>query len=84
MTNQYNHLKTMVYETSLLLDEVYYLREEVARLKKVEADYKDLLDSSLKHSQQMMNNTLNILLTPGVSEAFVNNASISNQENDNG
>lgn len=45
---------------------------ELERLRGVEERYNELLSSSLKHGQHMMHNLLNVLMTPGVADAFVN------------
>jgi hypothetical protein len=45
---------------------------ELERLRGVEERYNELLSSSLKHGQHMMHNLLDVLMTPGVADAFVN------------
>lgn len=51
---------------------------ELKRLAEFEKKYKDLMDSSLKHSQVMAGNMVKMLLVPGVSEAFRKNAKVEN------
>lgn len=51
---------------------------ELKRLAEFEKKYKDLMDSSLKHSQVMAGNMVKMLLVPGVSEAFRKNAEVGN------
>jgi hypothetical protein len=61
--------------------EIKALRAENAALLKTKADYDSLLDSSLQHGQRMMGNTLKMLLTPGVSEAFITHSeSLANDQ----
>lgn len=50
--------------------ELGYLRKEVARLKRYEAEYTTLVRDSIRHSEQSTINTLNLLKVPGVSEAL--------------
>ena len=56
--------------TMKLCDEVLYLRQRVKELEGVEKDYRELLNSSIRHSHNMMGGTLNLLLTPGVTDAL--------------
>lgn len=42
---------------------------EIARLERIEKDYNELLDSSLKHGSAIMGNVLKMRMTPGVIEA---------------
>ena len=50
-------------------DELHRLRAEVTRLKQVERDYIELLNSDIKHGEQMMGNVLQLVMTPGVMDA---------------
>lgn len=56
--------------TMKLYDEVLYLRQRVKELEGVEKEYRELLNSSIRHSHNMMGGTLNLLLTPGVADAL--------------
>jgi len=56
--------------TLQICNEVLYLRERVKELEGVEKDYRELLNSSIRHSHNMMGGTLNLLLTPGVTDAL--------------
>ena len=57
-------------EALMMQDEIYRLRAENARLKKIEEQYHKLLDDSLGHAQTMAGNQLKMLLTPGVASAL--------------
>lgn len=43
--------------------------EELWHLREVEKKYRELLGSSLAHSEHMVGQTLRLLMTPGVVEA---------------
>lgn len=53
-----------------LCNEVLVLRERVAQLQEYEQKYRDLLSSSIKHSDTMMSEQLRLLCTPGVMTAL--------------
>jgi hypothetical protein len=44
------------------------LQDEVETLREYKDKYHKLLDSSISHSNQMIGNTVKLLLTPGVSD----------------
>lgn len=48
---------------------------ELARLRRTEEDYDELLASSLQHGKVMMGNILELCMTPGVVDALRVNAS---------
>lgn len=48
---------------------------ELARLRRIERDYDELLSSSLRHGEVMMGNLLELCMTPGVVDALRVNAS---------
>lgn len=56
--------------TLRLCDEVLYLRERVKQLEGIEKEYRELLNSSIRHSHTMVGGTLKLLLTPGVTDAL--------------
>jgi hypothetical protein len=51
------------------------LEIENERLRKYEADYHELMNSSLSHNAAMMGNILKLCTTPGVVEACVEHRS---------
>jgi hypothetical protein len=51
-------------------DEILALRKENKLLLEYKDKYEKLLSNSIKHNDIMMRNTLGILMTPGVCEAF--------------
>lgn len=53
-----------------LCSEVLALRERVAELQEYEQKYRDLLSSSIKHSDNMMAEQLRLLCAPGVMTAL--------------
>lgn len=67
-------MKTYDILVSDLCEEIDYLKEQL-KSAKIEAmhyktEYNSLLSSSLNHSQKMMTNMLDVLLTEGVCEKF--------------
>lgn len=46
------------------------LEEEVRHLQKYRRDYAELLNSNIEHNQHMMAGLLQIVLTPGVTDAM--------------
>jgi len=44
------------------------LEFKLQRVSKYEEEYRTILDSSTKHSEAMMRNTIKMLLTPGVMD----------------
>lgn len=71
---KYYGLVEMAQDIINMQEELEYLRGRVAELEEVEKKYNKLVYSSLEHSQQMVGNTIKMLLTPGVAEAFAENA----------
>ena len=45
-------------------------QREIIRLQRIEQDYKDLLRSSLQHSQHMASGMLKLTMLPGVAKAI--------------
>jgi hypothetical protein len=64
-------LMDQAYSIVDLCSEVLVLRERVAELQEYEQKYRDLLSSSIKHSDTMMSEQLRLLCTPGVMTALV-------------
>lgn len=56
-------------------EEIINLRRENTRLLKYEHMYNELLNESVRHGEKMMVNTLNLLMTPGVTEALQKSSS---------
>lgn len=54
-------------------DKIDYLKAENARLNWFKKEYYDLLESTNKHNEVMLLNTLDLFLTPGVVEACKKN-----------
>lgn len=52
----------MAYEVIDMQNEILQLRHEVARLSQIEIEYKELLNSSIEHSNVMMGNLLGVIL----------------------
>ena len=63
-----------------LCDEIDYLKYELKLAREEAAEYRakynDMLDSSIRHSDVMMVNMLNVLFTPGVTELLVNDDAV--------
>ena len=64
------HLIDQAYSIIDLCNEVCDLRRKVAELQEYEQKYRDLLSSSIKHSDNMMAEQLRLLCTPGVMTAL--------------
>jgi len=43
-------------------DEIYYLREEVKRLRDVEREYMDIVNKTIEHNDMMSRNILNLAM----------------------
>ncbi len=63
-------LLEQAYSIIDLCNEVFALRQKVAELQEYEQKYRDLLSSSIKHSDTMMAEQLRLLCTPGVMTAL--------------
>ena len=63
-------LMDQAYSIVDLCSEVLVLRERVAELQEYEQKYRDLLSSSIKHSDTMMFEQVRLLCTPGVMTAL--------------
>ena len=63
-------LMDQAYSIIDLCTEVLVLRERVAELQEYEQKYRDLLSSSIKHSDTMMVEQMRLLCTPGVMTAL--------------
>jgi len=61
---------TFAEEILAMSRELDRLRKEVARLKHYEAEYNTLVRDSIRHSEKMMANTMDLVMKPGVSEAL--------------
>jgi len=46
------------------------LRKEVARLRKYETEYNTLVHDSIRHSEKMTANTMDLIMKPGVNEVL--------------
>ena len=58
-------------EEILAMDnEIQRLQQENAHLREIKKKYEDMVENSIFHSQEMMNNTLGLLLRPGVAAAL--------------
>lgn len=60
----------MAYQIIDMHEELAELRAENTRLRGYKKKYDDLLNESVQHGEQMMRNTLDMLVTPGVCEAL--------------
>ena len=49
-------------EMQRALDEIYYLREEVKRLRDVEREYMDIVNKTIEHNDMMSRNILNLAM----------------------
>ena len=49
-------------EMQRALDEIYYLREEVKRLRDVEREYMDIVNKTIEHNDMMSRNMLNLVM----------------------
>jgi len=59
--------KTVVdfaYDIIKMADELGEAKREIKTLQGIKRDYNELLNSSIKHSEEMIGNTLKILLNP--------------------
>lgn len=54
-----------------LIEDNEILRRQVSELQQYKTKYDELLYESVKHGEKMMLNTLNILMTPDVTESFI-------------
>jgi hypothetical protein len=63
-------LLEQAYSIIDLCNEVCDLRRKVAELQEYEQKYRDLLSSSIKHSDTMMVEQMRLLCTPGVMTAL--------------
>lgn len=61
---------TFAEEILAMSRELDYLRKEVSRLKHYETEYNTLVRDSIRHSNKMLANTVDLLKVPGVSEAL--------------
>lgn len=57
-------------------------QKEIDRLSEYETKYRELMDSSIKHGEKMMANMLSVLLVPGVSKAFTEQAELAKGVNE--
>lgn len=68
--DQITGLLEQAYSIIDLCNEVCDLRRRVAELQEYEQKYRDLLSSSIKHSDAMMVEQVRLLCTPGVMTAL--------------
>lgn len=60
--NDYSLMMKVSSEMQRALDEIYYLREEVKRLRDVEREYMDFVNKTIEHNDMMSRNMLNLAM----------------------
>jgi hypothetical protein len=63
-------LINIAHEVLEMHDEIISLRHEIKRLQSIEVKYNNLLNSSIEHNGLMMRSLLDVVLTPGVTQAL--------------
>jgi hypothetical protein len=58
----YSLMMKVSSEMQRALDEIYYLREEVKRLRDVEREYMDIVNKTIEHNDMMSRNILNLAM----------------------
>ena len=58
----YSLMMKVSSEMQRALDEIYYLREEVKRLRDVEREYMDFVNKTIEHNDMMSRNMLNLAM----------------------
>lgn len=58
----YSLMMKVSSEMQRALDEIYYLREEVKRLRDVEREYMDIVNKTIEHNDMMSRNILNLVM----------------------
>ena len=58
----YSLMMKVSSEMQRALDEIYYLREEVKRLRDVEREYMDFVNKTIEHNDMMSRNMLNLVM----------------------
>ena len=58
----YSLMMKVSSEMQRALDEIYYLREEVKRLRDVEREYMDIVNKTIEHNDMMSRNMLNLVM----------------------
>lgn len=61
--NDYSLMMKVSSEMQRALDEIYYLREEVKRLRDVEREYMDFVNKTIEHNDIMSRNMLNLAMS---------------------
>ena len=59
----YSLMMKVSSEMQRALDEIYYLREEVKRLRDVEREYMDIVNKTIEHNDIMSRNMLNLAMS---------------------
>ena len=59
----YSLMMKVSSEMQRALDEIYYLREEVKRLRDVEREYMDFVNKTIEHNDIMSRNMLNLAMS---------------------
>ena len=58
----YSLMMKVSSEMQRALDEIYYLLEEVKRLRDVEREYMDIVNKTIEHNDMMSRNILNLAM----------------------
>lgn len=59
----YSLMMKVSSEMQRAIDEIYYLREEVKRLRDVEREYMDFVNKTIEHNDIMSRNMLNLAMS---------------------
>jgi len=68
-------LRTVAYDILYACDMMDAQEDEIAKLRKELAFYKDMAAESVKHGNAMFGQMLEVMLTPGVADCMVQNQS---------
>lgn len=60
--NDYSLMMKVSSEMQRAPDEIYYLREEVKRLRDVEREYAEFVNKTIEHNDMMSRNMLNLAM----------------------
>lgn len=63
------HAVDFANQTLAMQHKIDDLEMEVARLRRIEEDFEDLLRASCAHNEKVLGNLLQLAMTPGVLEA---------------
>ena len=70
-----SRIDVLVSELCYEIDELKMaLKESLQREDELRKKYNQLLDDDIQHAQDMSSNMLKVLLVPGVTKAFADNA----------